>query len=59
MFPGKFCQDSIARGVMITRVTGTLNRVLDEEVRLQVGGLEYQGGARVRPPQLADASARR
>jgi Holliday junction DNA helicase RuvA len=27
---------------MITRVTGTLNRVLDEEVRLQVGGLEYQ-----------------
>jgi Holliday junction DNA helicase RuvA len=27
---------------MITRITGTLNRVLDEEVRLQVGGLEYQ-----------------
>jgi Holliday junction DNA helicase RuvA len=27
---------------MITRITGTLNRVLDEEVRLQVGPLEYQ-----------------
>jgi Holliday junction DNA helicase RuvA len=27
---------------MITRITGLLNRVLDEEVRLQVGGLEYQ-----------------
>ena len=27
---------------MITRMTGTLNRVLDEEVRLQVGPLEYQ-----------------
>ena len=27
---------------MITRITGTLNRVLDEDVRLQVGGLEYQ-----------------
>jgi Holliday junction DNA helicase RuvA len=27
---------------MITRITGTLNRVLDEEVRMQVGGLEYQ-----------------
>lgn len=27
---------------MITRITGTLNRVLDEEVRLQVGALEYQ-----------------
>src|SRR5262249_2217848 len=27
---------------MITRMTGTLNRVLDEEVRVQVGGLEYQ-----------------
>ena len=27
---------------MITKVTGQLNRVLDEEVRLQVGGLEYQ-----------------
>lgn len=26
---------------MITKITGTLNRVLDEEVRLQVGGLEY------------------
>jgi Holliday junction DNA helicase RuvA len=26
---------------MITRITGTLNRVLDDEVRLQVGGLEY------------------
>src|SRR5579862_4270611 len=27
---------------MITRITGTLSRVLDEEVRLQVGPLEYQ-----------------
>jgi Holliday junction DNA helicase RuvA len=27
---------------MITRITGVLNRVLEEEVRLQVGGLEYQ-----------------
>jgi Holliday junction DNA helicase RuvA len=27
---------------MITRITGLLNRVLDEEVRLQVGALEYQ-----------------
>jgi Holliday junction DNA helicase RuvA len=27
---------------MITRMTGVLNRVLDEEVRLQVGALEYQ-----------------
>ncbi|HXG10353.1 MAG TPA: Holliday junction branch migration protein RuvA [Gemmataceae bacterium] len=27
---------------MITRITGILNRVLDEEVRLQVGPLEYQ-----------------
>ncbi len=27
---------------MITRITGLLNRVLDEEVRLQVGPLEYQ-----------------
>jgi Holliday junction DNA helicase RuvA len=27
---------------MITRITGTLNRVLDEEVRLQIGPLEYQ-----------------
>src|SRR5881394_1047404 len=27
---------------MITRITGVLNRVLDEEARLQVGGLEYQ-----------------
>jgi Holliday junction DNA helicase RuvA len=27
---------------MITRITGILNRVLDEEVRLQVGALEYQ-----------------
>jgi Holliday junction DNA helicase RuvA len=27
---------------MITRITGVLNRVLDEEVRLQIGGLEYQ-----------------
>jgi Holliday junction DNA helicase RuvA len=26
---------------MITRITGTLTRVLDEEVRLQVGGFEY------------------
>ena len=27
---------------MITRITGILNRVLDEEVRLQVGPFEYQ-----------------
>lgn len=27
---------------MITRITGVLNRVLNEEVRLQVGSLEYQ-----------------
>ncbi len=27
---------------MITKMTGVLNRVLDEEVRLQVGALEYQ-----------------
>jgi len=27
---------------MITRITGQLNRVLDDEVRLQVGALEYQ-----------------
>jgi Holliday junction DNA helicase RuvA len=27
---------------MITRITGVLNRILDEEVRLQVGPLEYQ-----------------
>ena len=27
---------------MITKITGKLNRVLDEEVRLQVGDFEYQ-----------------
>jgi Holliday junction DNA helicase RuvA len=27
---------------MITKITGVLNRVIDEEVRLQVGALEYQ-----------------
>ena len=27
---------------MITRITGVLNRVLDEEARVQVGGIEYQ-----------------
>ena len=27
---------------MITKITGTLNRALDDEVRLQVGPLEYQ-----------------
>jgi len=27
---------------MITKITGVLNRVLDEEVRLQVGAFEYQ-----------------
>ena len=27
---------------MITKITGVLNRVLDEEVRLQVGPLEYE-----------------
>src|SRR5262249_44129407 len=30
------------RPSMITKITGVLNRVLDEEVRLQVGPLEYQ-----------------
>jgi Holliday junction DNA helicase RuvA len=28
--------------LMITKVTGVVNRVLDEEIRLQVGPLEYQ-----------------
>jgi Holliday junction DNA helicase RuvA len=27
---------------MITRITGVLNRVLEDELRLQVGGMEYQ-----------------
>src|SRR5262245_58983496 len=27
---------------MITKITGVLNRVLDEEVRLQIGPMEYQ-----------------
>jgi holliday junction DNA helicase RuvA len=27
---------------MITKITGKLNRVLDEEIRVQVGALEYQ-----------------
>ena len=27
---------------MITRITGIINRVLDEEVRLQVGPIEHQ-----------------
>lgn len=27
---------------MITRITGILNRVLDDEIRLQVGAVEYQ-----------------
>ncbi len=27
---------------MITRITGILNRILEDEVRLQLGGLEYQ-----------------
>jgi holliday junction DNA helicase RuvA len=27
---------------MITRITGRLNRILDEEARVQVGGMEYQ-----------------
>ena len=27
---------------MITKITGSINRVLDEEVRLRVGALEYQ-----------------
>src|SRR5262249_28017906 len=38
--------DTLCRTVfeecMITKITGILNRVLDEEVRLQVGPLEYQ-----------------
>src|SRR5437773_7356080 len=33
------CRREVA---MITKITGVLNRVLDEEVRLQVGALEYQ-----------------
>src|ERR1700730_2491870 len=28
--------------IMITKMTGTVNRVLDDEIRLQVGPLEYQ-----------------
>ena len=28
--------------MMITKITGIVNRVLDEEIRLQVGALEYQ-----------------
>src|SRR5438552_16308510 len=27
---------------MITKITGRLNRVLDDEMRIQVGALEYQ-----------------
>ncbi len=27
---------------MITKITGVINRVLDEEIRLQVGAMEYQ-----------------
>jgi Holliday junction DNA helicase RuvA len=27
---------------MITKITGVINRVLDEEIRLQVGSMEYQ-----------------
>jgi Holliday junction DNA helicase RuvA len=27
---------------MITKITGIINRVLDEEIRLQIGALEYQ-----------------
>jgi holliday junction DNA helicase RuvA len=30
------------RGAMITKISGVLNRVLDDEVRLQVGPMEYQ-----------------
>ena len=38
---------------MITKITGVVNRVLDEEVRLQVGALEYQVLVPgFRPPQL-------
>src|SRR5437764_8703852 len=33
---------AVSRESMITKITGVLNRVLDEEVRLQVGALEYQ-----------------
>src|SRR5699024_2159974 len=35
-------QTAGGRTSMITKITGVLNRVLDEEVRLQVGALEYQ-----------------
>ncbi|MFM7114176.1 MAG: OB-fold domain-containing protein, partial [Planctomycetota bacterium] len=27
---------------MITRMTGTINRILDDEARVQVGPIEYQ-----------------
>src|SRR5207253_9706341 len=35
-------QNADAGTIMITKMTGKLNRVLDEEVRLQVGAMEYQ-----------------
>src|SRR5690348_15483552 len=41
------CAITIARscrreGIMITKITGVLNRVLDESVRLQAGPFEYE-----------------
>jgi len=37
---------------MITKITGTLNRVLTEEARIQVGPLEYQCSSGIRPQQI-------
>src|SRR5271155_5285749 len=36
------CVTTTCRNTMITKITGTLSRILDDEVRLQVGPLEYQ-----------------
>ena len=45
---------------MITKITGLLNRVLDEEVRLQVGAVRIPGaGAGLRPPAAARARSAR
>src|SRR5262249_43933182 len=35
-------QEFLRERTMITKITGLLNRVLDEEARVQVGGIEYQ-----------------
>ena len=44
---------------MITRVTGVINRVLDDEIRLQVGAFEYRDGARMRAGRFKRGSAKR